>query len=101
MDLRSPVYDRCEAVSLRVGTYGTKMGSLMADDITSSIALDCCPETEVPRDNCLLGRELFTKKSRKYFEWVLLFAHIVWTTMFQWFDGSMTTEFTLKVLVQD
>ena len=67
------------AVSLIVETYGTEMGSLLADDITYvlKIEFDCWPGAEVARDATTaacyhLGRELFTKEGRKYFEWETL-----------------------------
>ena len=43
-------------LSLSVETYGTEMGSLLADDITHvlKIEFDCRLRAEVPRDGCVL-----------------------------------------------
>ena len=51
---------RREAVSHRVETYRTEMGSLMAHDITFQVEFDCRPEAEVPRESCLLPSRMRT-----------------------------------------
>ena len=62
-----PSMKRREAVSYRVETYRTEIGSLMAHGITFQVEFDCRPEAEGPRESCLLplGCELFTKESHK------------------------------------
>ena len=65
--LRDGLWRRCAAhcshqrgvaklLSLSVETYGTEMGSLLADDITHvlKIEFDCRLRAEVPRDGCVL-----------------------------------------------
>ena len=76
---------------LRVETYGTEMGNLMADDIMFLIDSTAArkPKYQEMAACCRLGRELFNKEVASTSSGYSCLPTLCGTTMFHWiFDGT-------------